>query len=86
MGKGYWITWVLISTVATFFMLPVGIIIILITLVIIPQICQHFNEKEYSKQVVHEIEQEVDEIEAELDAILNNDKVTPIWEIPPKKP
>lgn len=85
MGRGYWITWVLISAAATFFMLPVGLIVILISLVIVPQIFQHFDKKEYSKQVVHEVEQEIDEIEAELDAILNDDKVTPIWEIPTKK-
>ena len=51
----------------------------------IPQIYQHFDEKEYSKQIIHEVEQEVDEIEAELDTVFNNDKVTPIWEIPTKK-
>lgn len=85
MGRGYWITWVLISAAATFFMLPVGLIVILISLVIVPQIFQRFDKKEYSKQVVHEVEQEIDEIEAELDAILNDDKVTPIWEISTKK-
>ncbi len=85
MGRGYWITWILISVAATFFMLPVGLIVMLITLVIIPQIYQHFDEKEYSKQIIHEVEQEVDEIEAELDTVFNNDKVTPIWEIPTKK-
>ena len=66
-------------------MLPVGLIVMLITLAIIPQIYQHFDEKGYSKQVIHEVEQEVDEIEAELDTIFNNDKVTPIWDIPAKK-
>jgi len=35
---------------------------------------------------MQEIERELDEIEASLDAVTNNEKVTPIWEIPPKKP
>lgn len=35
---------------------------------------------------MQEIEQELDEIEASLDAVTNSEKVTPIWEIPPKKP
>lgn len=34
---------------------------------------------------MREIEQELDEIEASLDAVTNNDKVTPIWEISTKK-
>lgn len=86
MGRGYWITWALISIVATFFMLPVGLIVAVVTLLIIPQICRYFDEKNYAKQILYETEQEIDEIEAELDTILNDDKVTPIWEIPPKKP
>lgn len=86
MGKGYWITWTLISLCATFFMLPIGLIVILVSLVIIPRTCRYFEEKEYSKQIVYEAEQEVNEIEASLDAVLNNDKITPIWELPRKEP
>ena len=86
MGRGYWITWALISIAATFFMLPVGLIVAVVTLLIIPQICRYFDEKNYAKQILYEAEQEIDEIEASLDAVTNNEKVTPIWEIPPKKP
>ena len=86
MGRGYWITWVLISIAATFFMLSVRLIITVITLLIIPQICRCFDEKNYAKQVLYEAEQEIDEIEASLDAVTNNETVTPIWKIPPKKP
>lgn len=39
---------------------------------------QHTNK-------MQDIEREMDEIEASLDAVTSNDKVTPIWEIPPKK-
>lgn len=34
---------------------------------------------------MQEIERELDEIEASLDAMSSNDKVTPIWEISTKK-
>lgn len=35
---------------------------------------------------MQEIEKELDEIEASLNAVSPGDKVTPIWEIQPKKP
>ena len=55
----------------------------------------HWEGYEYDKpspktappDKMQEIEQELDEIEASLDAISSNDKVTPIWGgQPPKKP
>lgn len=51
---------------------------------------QHFEHKERRKEqqayMLHNINKELDEIEASLDAVTNSEKVTPIWEIPPKKP
>lgn len=86
MGRSYWITWILISALATFFMLPVGLIVIVVSLVIIPGIYQRLNKKEYAEWVASEAQQEIDELEAELDAMTSkNEKVTPIWEIPLKK-
>lgn len=85
MGRDYWITWILISTLTTFFLPPVGPIIILLSLIIIPAIVKHFNKKDYAEWIAAEAEQEINEIEAELDTILNDDKVTPIWDIPTKK-
>lgn len=86
MEKSYWITWILISALATFFMLPVGLIVIVISLVIIPRVYQHSEKKEYAEWVASEAQQEIDELEAELDAMTSkNEKVTPIWEIPLKK-
>jgi len=85
MGKSYWITWILISAAATFFMAPVGLIVIIVSLVIIPAICNHYNKKDYAEWVAYEVEQELDEIEAELNAMTSDEKITPIWEIPNKK-
>lgn len=52
---------------------------------------QHFEHKERRKEqqayMMHNINQELDEIEASLDAVSSNEKVTPIWGgQPPKKP
>lgn len=51
---------------------------------------RHFEHKERRKEqqayILHNINKELDEIEASLDAVTNSEKVTPIWEIPPKKP
>ena len=51
---------------------------------------RHFEHKERRKEqqkyMLHDINKELDEIEASLDAVTNNEKVTPIWKIPPKKP
>ena len=44
------------------------------------------RHKEQQEYMLHNINKELDEIEASLDAISSDDKVTPIWEIPPKKP
>lgn len=55
----------------------------------------HWEEYEYDKPYskpsppskMQEIERELDEIEASLDAVTSNEKVTPIWgNQPPKKP
>lgn len=35
---------------------------------------------------MQDIEQEMDEIEASLNAVTNNEKITPIWELPRKEP
>lgn len=35
---------------------------------------------------MQDIEQEMNEIEASLDAVTNNEKITPIWELPHKEP
>lgn len=86
MGRSYWVTWILISALATFFMLPVGLIVIVISLVIIPGVCQRLDRKRYAEWVASEAQQEIDELEAELNAMTSkNEKVTPIWEIPLKK-
>ena len=86
MGRSYWITWILISAVATFFMLPVGLIVMVISLVVIPGIYQRIDRKEYAEWIASEAQQEIDELETELDAMTSkNEKVTPIWEIPLKK-
>ena len=51
---------------------------------------RHFEHKERRKEqqkhMLHDINKELDEIEASLDAVTSNEKVTPIWEIPKKKP
>lgn len=52
---------------------------------------RHFAHKERRREeqtyTVQNINQELDEIEASLDAVSSNDKVTPIWGgQPPKKP
>lgn len=51
---------------------------------------RHFEHKERRKEqqeyMLHNLNKELDEIEASLDAVTSNEKVTPIWEIPPKKP
>lgn len=50
---------------------------------------RHFAHKERRREeqayTVHNINQELDEIEASLNAVSPGDKVTPIWEIPTKK-
>jgi len=85
MEIGYWITWILISVFTTFFLPPVGPIIALISLVIIPAIYKHFTKRDDAEWFAYQVEQEVDEIEAELNAMTSNEKITPIWEIPTKK-
>ncbi len=85
MEINYWITWILISIGATFFMAPVGLIVALISLGIIPAIYKHFTKKDDAEWIAYQVEQELDEIEAELDAITSNEKIKPIWEIPTKK-
>lgn len=75
-----------------------GLIIYLIAKVIFNElfdltddIQRHHEHKERRKEqqayTVHNINQELDEIEASLDAVSSNDKVTPIWGgQPTKKP
>ncbi len=86
MGRSYWITWILISAAATFYFPPIGLLVMLTTLVIIPQICIRHDENRYREKIAYEAQQEIDELETELDAMTSkNEKVTPIWEIPLKK-
>ena len=51
---------------------------------------RHFEHKERRKErqayMLHNINKELDEIEASLDAVSPNEKVTPIWDLPQKKP
>lgn len=45
------------------------------------------KRKEQQEYVLHNINKELDEIEANLDAVNgSNEKITPIWELPRKEP
>lgn len=43
------------------------------------------EQKQHNRKKVDDINRELDEIEASLNAVSPGDKVTPIWEIPTKK-
>lgn len=47
---------------------------------------QEQDKKARETKKLRKIEREMDEIEASLDAVTNNEKITPIWELPRKEP
>lgn len=78
------------------FLSLLGLIVYLIAKIILNELFgilddtqRHFKHKERRKEqqacMMHNINQELDEIEASLDAVSSNDKVTPIWGGQPSK-
>lgn len=80
---------VLFSTIEDILNMLLGICLILLVYMIIRQIVTHPkpSRKQTQKptETMDDINKELDEIEASLDAVTNNEKVTPIWEIHTKK-
>ncbi len=82
--------------VSIIFLSLLGLIVYLIAKIILNELFgilddtqRHFEHKERRKEqqacMMHNINQELDEIEASLDAVSSNDKVTPIWGGQPSK-
>lgn len=83
--------WFLTANIQSILNILLEITIVLLICAIIRDIIKFCIRQERDKKArkakkLHRIERELDEIEASLDAVTSNDKVTPIWEIPPKKP